>query len=940
MRGLRTKTSIFYSAVLAESYPIIVITESWLNDSFSSSEIMDNRYVVYRRDRSALTSSCERGGGVLVAVHKSLLSCELLLPEPSIEEIWVKVKMSECELLLCAVYIPPSSKDCIYSEHLSRVEEIVESCDGQTVIVVGDYNLSGVKWIEHPGDDGIIASCNSVGEKYFCDSLNFLNLSQYNFIYNHNSVLLDLVLCNSDIVRVSRSEPLVPLDNNHPALLITLYDSYLEALGQQIRYKYLYKKASYNQINRVLERVDWSFLRTGDIDACIDKFYDILYEIINVYVPQKRVSKSTFPAWVSVETRKLVYCKKEAHKRYKATMLHHDYDVFTWLRSEVNKRLENDKLQFVRNTEDNIIADSQNFWRYIGSLRSESGVPNSVTYNGRPAVGGQDVSNCFALCFESHYVKGSNYNLIDDFVSGFLDKIPFKSTNSLCHVDITHQMVLDALLHLKPKNSCGPDGIAAHFVYHCAHNLVEPLFLIYQRCLLEAIFPYKWKCSNVFPIYKSGPKSDVTNYRPVCLNSNFAKVFDHILSKVITEHARDFIVVEQHGFSEGKSTETNLFIFTNYIYKCMESGSSVDCIFTDLRKAFDRVPIDLLIFKLQHLYGISDPLLSCLRAYLSNRSQRVTINGHTSNDFYVLSGVGQGTHLGPILFTLFINDLKFSLSHCEFLLFADDCKLFKRIDSTSDQLALQADIDNFYNWCELNSLSVNTDKCKHLQFTRKIDPLQFKYSLNGTKLSSVSSFKDLGVVVDRKLSFNLHIDSMVGRASKLLGFITRNTRMFSNIRTLIILYLSFIRPIMEYCCVVWAPSYITHIKRLERIQRKFVKLLCFKSGIPFHELSYEYHLQYFSLPHLISRRKFYDIMFAFKVLNNIIKCPDIVVMFALHVPIHTLRKNRIFDIEYHRTNYGKHSSLVRVCKHTNDVNLDLFSENMSLFRRHLRALLL
>lgn len=939
MRGLRTKTAVFYDAVLAESHPIIVVTESWLNDSFSNSEILDDRYVVYRRDRSALTSSKERGGGVLVAVHNSLYSCALLMPEPNIEEIWVKVRMCDHELLLCAVYIPPSSEDYVYSDHLGRVEAVIDGCNGGTVCVVGDYNLPHIDWIQHPEGDGIIANCSNNREKSFCDSLNFLNLNQYNFVYNQNNVLLDLVLCNSDNVRVAESDPLVPLDNNHPSLLITLGSSFnIKALDEQIQYKYAYEKASYGQINNVIESIDWNFLNVGEVDICIEKFYNILFEIVSKYVPLKRVSKSSFPVWVSLETQKIIHCKKEAHKKYKTTQLHHDYDTFALLRHEVRERLENDKVQFINYTEHNIINDPQNFWRYIGSLRNESTIPNSMTYNKRPIVGGREVSNCFAEYFESNYVKDSNYNLIDNFVNGFLEQIPFRITRPLSHFDISHQLVLDMLLLLKPKTCCGPDKISAHFVYHCAHSLAYPLSLIYRKCLLEGIFPCKWKHSNVFPILKHGPKSDIANYRPICLNNNFAKVFDHLLSKVITEHVKDFVVVEQHGFSAGRSTETNLFVFSNFIYKCIESGSSVDCIFTDLRKAFDRVPVDLLLFKLQNLYGIQDPILSCLRAYLCDRSQQVTLNGHVSNHFAISSGVGQGTHLGPILFTLFINDLKFALSHCKFLLFADDCKLFKRIDSSVDQLALQADVNNFHNWCKLNSLSVNIDKCKHIQFTRKIDPLRFEYSLDGIELVSVSSIKDLGVIIDKKLSFNLHIDTIIGRANKLLGFINRNTKMFNNIRALNILYLSFIRPIVEYCCVIWAPSYITHIRRLEKIQRRFVRLLCFKNGTLFDRFSYEYHLQYFSLPHLISRRKFYDIMFAFKVLNNIVKCPDVLCMFAIHVPVRTLRNIRIFDIEYHRTNYGKHSSLVRVCNHANAIDTDLFSVNIARFKTILRAM--
>lgn len=940
VRGLRTKCSTFYNNILSENYPIVVITETWLNSSFSNSEIIDDRYVIYRRDRDLQTSSKERGGGVLIAVLRSLLSYELLLPNIGVEEVWVVIRVADFKLLLCAVYIPPSSDGVVYSNHLERVEKMVDNSEHETICLIGDYNLPSIEWVQHSHNDEIAATkCDGEIEAYFCDLLSFLNLSQHNCIHNHNNVILDLVLCNYDNVEVVRTEPLVPLDSNHPPMLITLHNTCFSILEEQTRYQYQFHKAPYNLINDILSKIDWNFLYSSDIDICVDQFYTVLHDIITEYVPRKRISKSSFPKWISVETQKLIYRKKEAHRNYKASLSTDDYVSFTTLRHDVKEQLEKDKIRFVKYAEDNIVNNSQFFWRYVNSLRNDSAVPNCMIYNDELATGGGEVSDSFARFFGSNYASDHDCRLVENFVSEFFNKIPFRPTSTLSHVDISYQLVLDSLLLLKPKNSCGPDKIAAYFVYHCAISLVKPLCMIFQRCLSEGVYPNMWRCSNVFPIHKSGSKSDISNYRPVCLNSNFAKVFDFILSKLITEHVRDVIIAEQHGFSSGKSTETNLFVFTNFIYKCIEDGSSVDCVYTDLSKAFDKVPINLLLFKLKNMYGIQDPLLSCLEAYLSNRTQQVTICGYTSNAISVPSGVGQGTHLGPILFTLFINDVKFALCHCKFLLFADDCKLFKCIKTSSDQLALQTDINNFYNWCKLNSLSVNIDKCKHLQFTRKSDPPHFAYILDGILLESVSFIKDLGIFVDKKLSFNQHIGSIIARANKLLGFLSRTTKMFNNIRSLIILYLSIVRPIIEYCCVIWAPSYVTHIRRLEKIQRKFVKLLCFRNGTIFDDFSYEYHLQYFSLPHLITRRKYFDIMFAYKVINSIVNCSEIFDMFVFHVPIHTLRINRIFEIDYHRTNYGKHSPLVRVCNHVNDVNVDLFSDGLLSFKRNLRSLL-
>lgn len=328
-----------------------------------------------------------------------------------------------------------------------------------------------------------------------------------------------------------------------------------------------------------------------------------------------------------------------------------------------------------------------------------------------------------------------------------------------------------------------------------------------------------------------------------------------------------------------------------------------------------------------------------MAAYLQGRSQYVQVSGYVSDSIEVPSGVGQGTHLGPLLFTLYINDVKYAIKNSNFLLFADDCKIFRCVDSSDDQAALQSDLNSFNNWCKLNALSVNTGKCCQVKYTRKLSPLQSSYYIDHIHLKSAQSVVDLGVYLDCKLSFNLHLDSIIARSNKLLGFVIRNSRSFSSVRCISILYVSIVRPVMEYCCTIWSPSYVTHIKRLEKVQRKFIKFLCFKSGIDFDMFPYENHLKYFSLPHLLTRRMFFDILFAFKVVNNIIDCPNIFQLFSFNIPTRDLRRHAIFNVEYHRTNYGKHSSLTRICNTVNSMDVDMTVSNLSNFKTNLRALL-
>lgn len=367
----------------------------------------------------------------------------------------------------------------------------------------------------------------------------------------------------------------------------------------------------------------------------------------------------------------------------------------------------------------------------------------------------------------------------------------------------------------------------------------------------------------------------------------------------------------------------------------------MDCIYTDIRKAFDRVPVDLLLRKLGTYYNIGEPLLSCLQSFLKNRSQQVTINGYTSFSFPVSSGVGQGTHLGPVLFLLFINDVKFVFKSSRFLLFADDCKIFCKITSFNDSLALQDDLDAFVEWCRHNGLELNVDKCKHMKFSRQLNPPPFSYFIDNARLETVTCVNDLGIYLDSKLNYNSHIDHVAARSNKLLGFIVRTSRPFTSFRCVHLLFVALVRPVIEYCSIIWAPSYNVHINRLESIQKKFLKFMCYKFGVLYVSDNYHQLLRYFSLQPLLQRRQFCDIMFFFKVLNNLIRCSQISDLFSLHVPSLTLRSTPLLAVDFHRTNYGLHSSLCRIANGVNHLDLDEGKLNCGLysFRSRLRNLI-
>lgn len=259
--------------------------------------------------------------------------------------------------------------------------------------------------------------------------------------------------------------------------------------------------------------------------------------------------------------------------------------------------------------------------------------------------------------------------------------------------------------------------------------------------------------------------------------------------------------------------------------------------------------------------GIHGDLYRWFSSYIENRTQAVVLKGYVSGWNYVPSGVPQGSILGPLLFTLFISDIKKCFEHSYILLYADDMKIHKVIKNISDARLLQNDLTRFEEYCVPNKLQLNVAKCLQITYSRQKTTINFEYKLNDEILKKVTTIKDLGVKMDCKLLFDQHIDYIVNRASKALGFVIRVSADFRSLKTIKILYCAFVRSHLEYASQVWNPQYEIYKSRIEAVQKKFLRYLDYKA----RQYSDDYNhrcKRYHFLP-LHYRRDINDINFIF-----------------------------------------------------------------------------
>lgn len=432
-------------------------------------------------------------------------------------------------------------------------------------------------------------------------------------------------------------------------------------------------------------------------------------------------------------------------------------------------------------------------------------------------------------------------------------------------IEFSQQDVVKAINSMGKFSAAGPDKFPSVILKECKLTLAPVICNLWRLSFDSGHIASKFKDQSVIPVFKNGSKSVAANYRPVSLTSHLIKVFERVLRSKLVHYieANNLINQNQHGFRSNRSCLTQLLHHIDDVMNDLNDDCNADVLYLDFSKAFDKVDHQLLLKKLK-MYGFRGKVLDWISNFLCERKQHVVIDGIKSPAIDVISGVPQGTVLGPLLFILYINDIFSVVQHSKVKVFADDSKLHKKISSPSDHLLLQEDLQAVIQWALENNMELNESKFQLLQHGKSTD-LKQPYSLpSGEDLLSAPYVKDLGVYVDSELTWRQHITLKSDDAKRKANWVLR-TFMSRDRETMMLLYKSYVRSIIEYCCPLWSPHLQGDIIRVESIQRSFTaKIKGLKS------MDYWNRLKELGLYSLQRRRERYTVILVWKIYNNII----------------------------------------------------------------------
>lgn len=845
---------------------------------------------------------------------------------PAIDIIGVRVVSHRCSLYIIVIYIPPNTPVKSYENLFDLLLSLPFMFSDNNILILGDFNLTNYVSFLLTGetDNKILALINF---------LNILNLTQFNCTQNTHGRTLDLVI-HDKLCSVEKSvDPWVTEDEHHPALHISIQMNISKNFknnGLTVSSSfYNFRKANFPLLYDKLLNTDWSALKLyNNVEDACSSFYAILNTTFESCVPKFKQNKiKKYPPWFSYGIIREIKLKAQKLKEYRNTKDIISLNEFRRLRSKIKTDIDIAYRNYIASTENRIREDPAKFWAFLNKKKGLTNMADVMNYNGTELNEPIEILNAFADYFSKSYAPSSDH----------LDSTSQGACNNSNVTEFTEDEVLKALKKIKNKMTTGPDGVPAFLLKDCACLFAPPLTIIFNLIIKNASFPAMWQRSKVCPIFKKGDKSDISNFRAISIICNFAKVLEILLHEIIYNDVNKKISIHQHGFMKGRSTTTNLLCVTQYICEILDDQSQADVVYTDFSKAFDRLDHKMLLNKLENI-GLPDNIVCLFRSYLSNRIQYVVFNGFKSAEYLATSGVPQGSILGPLLFVIFINDIIEESDNFKFLMYADDLKLFSRIDSMDDCILLQAKLDKVSNWCTKYKLPLNPQKCNVMSYTRKSCTLTYNYNINNNVLPRPETFRDLGVIFDKTISFQNHISTIISQASKLYGFIVRNSRDFSNVDTLKMLYFCFIRSKLEYASLVWAPHHNVHVNNLESVQRKFLKFLYFRSegiypafGFPQQDL-----LDKYSLNSLGRRRECASQVFLVKLINNNIDAQDLLSKLLFNIPRIASRYNNVFYLATPRTDILKFSPIYIMCSYHNAIchEIDIFNCSLNAMKAH------
>lgn len=768
VRSLLPKMDSLRIWITTTDADVVVISETWLTKSVTDKDIAVEGYNVFRADR------LRKGGGVAIYVklkfHVNVAHSESIPKKLDFLAINVKISNAFC-ITVVGCYRPPSA----LNDALQSLTHLLSRLNYSEIVLAGDLNWD---WL-NPVSDNL---------KSFCDSVNLTQLinspTRPNLKCPARSTLIDLILTNAP--HKYSAIGVLCNDLSDHCLVVAIRNTKIPKLKSRIICKRHLKYFNEQGFHHDLHEFKWDRIELiPDVETAWTFFRDGFMKIINTHAPFRKFRvKGRDNPWFSTELADTIHERNLAWVKARTTGSMADWLFFRQLRNKCTSFIKKAKSDYYLSVTTENLNNPRKFWKTIKSLSVCNDGQTLPTFIKKDSVAIYDKMEMLN-CFNRHFISsGSLFDAVGSVPAKPCSDIPVHIDQPFHFKPFSVSEVHKALKILDPKKPPGPDFLDPYFLKLAADFVAGPLAYLFNLTLENNEIPKIWKSAFVLPVLKGGDSSTLNNYRPISNLSVLAKVLENLVSNSLKEFLYNNAILStyQSGFRKRHSTITAAIKVVNDITVALDKRQHCASLFIDLSKAFDTVDHDVLKLRLLNS-GLSENAVAWFSNYLCDRSQCVKYDGLCSEVVPILKGVPQGSVLGPLLFTIYINNLGQNVSDANFHFYADDTVIY--CCAVSLEKAIENLINAFTvvqnNLLQLK-LILNADKTKLMLFTSsKVRPLTIPkvVTLEGGEIEIVDSYKYLGILIDDSLTFKPHVQNLVKKLRLKLGFYFRNKLCFS-----------------------------------------------------------------------------------------------------------------------------------------------------------------